>query len=236
MANDSQDCKVILVTGVTSGVGRAVAEDFVEKGWIVIGIGRSQEKLERLSEQLGESFRGFVGDISKIKDIKNIFEKIKAQYSKIDTLVNNAAVFINKPLEESSLEDVDSIIDTNLKGTIYCSMLALPLITNRIINIASVAATHGIEGQSIYCASKYGVKGFSEVIGQELRTMDVKVSTIFPGGIDTPLWNSNNPYPPGNVEQALKVKDIVDAVRYISGLRSDIVLKEIVLFPKHEWH
>ena len=139
---------------------------------------------------------------------------------------------------ECDVKDINVIIDTNLKGTVFCTNEAIKLMKGnggRIINIASVAATHGIKNQAIYCASKYGVDGFAEALNQELIEEGISISTIYPGSTDTPLWDKeNNPYP-GDLSKILKPEDVVNMVEYIANLPKMVVLKKVVMFPSNEW-
>jgi len=176
--------------------------------------------------------------VTQAATVAAAFRAIKERYGSIDLLVNNAAIFQLKPFTEYSLGDVDGIIDTNLKGTIFCSFEALKLMKPgaRIVNIASVAATHGIKGQALYCASKYGVDGFAEALNQEVVERGISITTICPGGIDTPLWNPKNPYPGGDVKQLLTSGDVAGLVEYVANLPDRVVLKRLTVFPSNEWH
>jgi NADP-dependent 3-hydroxy acid dehydrogenase YdfG len=155
--------------------------------------------------------------------------------------VNNAAVFKMKEFSDCTFEDIDNMIDINLKGAMYCTFKVIEIMKKtqtegRIINIGSVAATRGIENQSIYCASKYGLNGFAEALNQELIKNNISLTTIFPGGINTPLWNEKNPYPGNDKDKILNPLDIVDLVEYIGKLKNRIVLKNLTIFPSNEWH
>jgi len=231
--------KTIVVTGASSGVGSAISRLFVDNGWRVIGLARSLNKLEILKNELGKRFSCLEVDISSSVSVKEAFEKIHINVGKIDVLVNNAAVFKMQPFSESTIQDIDRLIDVNLKGTLYCTLNALSLIkphAGRIINIGSVAGEHGIENQTIYCASKFGLNGFSDALSQELQISGISVSTICPGGINTPLWNSANPYPGGDTSQLLSANDIAGLVEYLAALPSNVVIKKIVTFPSNERH
>lgn len=229
--------KAIVITGATSGVGLETVEYFLEQNWIVVGLSRNSYKLKSLDSRLNDkNFHFIEADISNSISVINAFKEIGDRISQIDVLVNNASVFKQKPLKDFSIKEIDNIIDTNLKGTIYCTLECAKLMkTGRIINIGSVSGTHGIENQSIYSASKYGINGFAESLNQELIKTGIKISTICPGGINTPLWNSQNPYS-GDVKQLLKPKDIVNVISYITKLPDNVVLKNITVFPTCEWH
>ena len=231
--------KTIVVTGASSGVGLEISRLFVNKGWRVIGLARTLTKLESLKNELGEQFSFFEVDVSLSSSVKDAFDNIYTNIGAIDVLVNNAAVFVMKPFLESTIEDIDRIVDINLKGTMYCAFYALKMIrpnVGRIINIGSVAGEHGIKNQSIYCASKFGLDGFSEALNQELLVNGISLSTICPGGINTTLWNAENPYPGGDTSQLLSAYDIAKLVDYISVQPSNVILKKIVAFPSNEWH
>jgi uncharacterized protein len=229
--------KVIVITGATSGVGLQVVETFLENNWIVIGLSKDLKKLNSLNNRLNDRyFHHIATDISNSQSVINAFQKISQITTHVDVLVNNASIFKQKPFIDFDIQEIDNIIDTNLKGTIYCTLQCLKLMSiGRIINIGSVSAIHGIENQSIYSASKYGINGFAETLNQELIKTGIKISTIHPGGIDTPLWNSKNPYS-GDVKNLLKPKDIVDIIQYITKLPDNVVLKNITVFPTCEWH
>jgi len=231
--------KTILITGVTSGVGLETAAKFIGLGWNVIGLARTLNRLMEIQSTLGTSFHPYNVDIRNSGQVQVSFSKIQAKFQEIDIFVNNAAAFKSGSFEKMSIQDIDDVIDTNLKGAIYCTYFALKLLrkgSGRIINIDSVAGTHGIEGQSIYCASKYGLDGFSETLGQEVLRNGIKITTIYPGGIDTPLWNGvDNPYP-GDKSQILKPSDITSLIWQISELSDNVVMKKMVVFPSNEWH
>ena len=141
-----------------------------------------------------------------------------------------------KKFEDFDISEIDDIIDTNLKGTIYCTLESIKNMNfGRIINISSVSGIHGIENQSVYSASKYGVNGFSESLNQEVIKRGISISTICPGGINTPLWNKNNIYP-GDTGKILQSLDIVNIMQYIINLPHNVIMKQIIMFPECEWH
>jgi len=236
--------KCIVITGVTSGLGKGIAKNFSLLGWLVIGLARDESKLKELEKDLGSNFHGIQCDVQLIDSVKNAFNKIIKYTSFIDLLVNNAAVFKMAKFIECDHEDIDRMIDTNLKGAMYVTLESIKYMglskyrqSSRIVNIASVAAKHGIVNQAIYCASKYGLDGFSEALNQEIMQDGILITTLYPGGINTPLWNNNNPYPAQeNVSNILQISDIVDLVEYISQLHERVVLKSMTVFPKNEWH
>jgi NAD(P)-dependent dehydrogenase (short-subunit alcohol dehydrogenase family) len=227
----------IVVTGATSGVGLALVKRFVGRGDHVIGLGRDDAKLASAGKEVGRgAFEAKRADVRRAEEVQRVFTEIGAGGA-IDLLVNNAAVFKMAPFSTFSVEEMDAIIDTNLKGTIYCTHAALPFLKagSRIVNIGSVSGTHGIENQAVYSASKFGVDGFAESLGQELSKRGIHITTVAPGGIATPLWNANNPYP-GDEDRLLRSDDVVDLVEHVANLPERVVFKKAILFPSNEWH
>ena len=233
--------KTIVISGVTSGVGKALSKRFIDLNWEVYGLGRDRKKLSGLSNSFGSNFIPLEVDLMESDSIKSAFKYIELKANNLDVLVNNAASFIMKEFVKSSYKEINTIIDTNLKGLIYVTLEALKIMKNnsnpsRIINIGSVASTHGIENQAIYCASKYGLDGFSEALNQEIIKDNISITTLFPGGIDTPLWNKENPYPGKDTSKLLSAKDLVSMIEMISSLESNVILKNMTIFPSNEWH
>jgi len=130
-------------------------------------------------------------DVRNEEDVKNLISKTVEKFGKLDILVNNAGVAHRKRLEETTLEEYDEIMDTNLKGVFLCTKYAIPHIRNskngKIINISSGAGLHGIAELSIYCASKFGVIGITESIASEL-VGEIKVYAVCPAGVDTDMY------------------------------------------------
>ena len=233
--------KNIVISGASSGLGRELAKKFASLNWNVIGLARNTVTLETLSEELGENFTFYAVDLQDEEGVLSAFDFIESQVKHIDVIVNNAAIFTMKPFIECTFKDINSIVDTNLKGVMYSTLKAIEIMKKnnscgRIINISSVAGTHGIENQAIYCASKFGLNGFAEALNQEIIKYNISISTIIPGGINTPLWNEDNPYKGGDTEQLLQCSDLVKTVEYISGLEPRIILKNLTIFPSNEWH
>ena len=223
--------KTVIITGTSSGVGKQCVEKFLNKNWNVIGLSRTN------IDFYNENYFHVQTDIKDALSIKNSFDVISKKYKSIDLLINNAAVFKMKPLVEFNEEEINDIIDTNLKGTIFCTLNTLKIMNRgRIINISSVSGTHGIENQSVYSSTKYALNGFAESLNQELIKKNILISTICPGGINTPLWNDKNQYPGSDVNKILNPNDIVNMIEYIVDLPENVVLKNVILFPTCEWH
>lgn len=222
--------KTILITGTTSGLGLILANSYIQKGWNVIGISRSESILQHYYV----NYRHFQIDISDYKEVENVFK----EFGVIDVLVNNAAVFKMQPFTQTDIKDIDNMIDINLKGSMYVTKCALNKMTagSRIFFINSVAGLEELKNQSGYCASKHGLTAFAGVLGDELRERGIKVTSIHPGGINTPLWNDDNPYPCGEVNKAISPSEVVNLIDFVYNSKSNIEYKTIKMFPDTEWH
>jgi NADP-dependent 3-hydroxy acid dehydrogenase YdfG len=232
--------KTILITGATSGLGYSIAKRFVSCGWMVLGVGRNKARLDEMSLEFGRQFMPLKVDISDSRALKSCLMAAFLIHPSLDVLVNNAGIFKQLNYEACDINDIERIIDTNLKGAMYCTYFCIPYLkygSGRIINISSVAGIRGIKNQAIYSASKFGLEGFGQAIGQELLPKGISLTTITPGGINTPLWNeSSNPYHGGGVENLIDPSEIALLIENIVGLSPGLVLKSVVAFPSNEWH
>jgi len=220
--------KTILITGTTSGVGATIAYDYIEKGWNVIGLARSESIFDY------SNYKHYQVDVTSCYEMYDIFEQI----GNIDILVNNAAVFKMKSFSDTTLDEIDDMIDINLKGAMYVTKFALQKMErgSRIFFINSVAGLEELENQSAYCASKHGLTGFAGVLGEELRSRGIKVTSIHPGGIDTPLWSRDIPYPCGDVSKAISPMELVKVIDFVYNSQFNVEYKTIKMFPDTEWH
>ena len=220
--------KTVLITGTSSGLGLCLAKHFIECGWNVIGIARRTVVLP--------NYTHYNCDISDKKNVIDTFNLL-GKTLKIDLLINNAGMFTLNNFSQSTLDDITHIIGTNLGGTMYVTRLALDIMSDnsKIIFINSVAGLEEVESQSIYCASKYGLTAFAGVLGKELRGRKIKVSSIHPGGIKTPLWD-RTAYPLVDVEKTMDPSAVIEIIDMIVNSKHDIDYKTIKLFPSIEWH
>jgi NAD(P)-dependent dehydrogenase (short-subunit alcohol dehydrogenase family) len=203
--------KTMLITGSSSGLGLALVKHFISLGWEIIGIARREISLP--------NYTHYSVDISDSEALKNTFDIIKSKHT-IDVLINNAGVFAMKSLENHTEFDIDNIINTNLLGTIKVTKHALSIMKNssKIIFINSVAGLEELDNQSIYCSSKFGLTAFAGILGKELRDRKIKVSSIHPGGINTPLWETNT-YPLGDAKEAMDPHAVIEIIDLIIRIK-----------------
>uniref|UniRef100_A0A7S4S1A3 Ketoreductase domain-containing protein n=1 Tax=Alexandrium monilatum TaxID=311494 RepID=A0A7S4S1A3_9DINO len=244
----SDGSKVMLVTGASSGVGEALVRHFSSNGWKVAAVARSEEKLKALCTACGSNASAYVCDVSDKEKVAATVARVLAELGTIDVLVNNAAVAHDgKKFWELETSDIDSLIDINLKGTMYVTHAVLkqamvPSDSGFIIGVASVAGTWGIPNESCYVASKHGMVGFLDTVANETRSTGICVSTICPGGIDTPWWRDDHPYgeksthASGSTSHLIQAQELVDVIDLQLKMPRNRVFKRMVMFPKNEWH
>lgn len=187
------DFPVILITGASSGIGEATALRFARENYRMVLSARRYERLLALSQKIqamGGSALPVEADLTRLEDIQNLYLQAIRAYGQIDILFNNAGFGRLSWLEQlDPLQDIEAQIRVNLLAVIQLSRIALPGMIERhrghIINMASVAGLVATPTYSIYAASKFGLRGFSEALRREVGVFGVHVSVIYPGGVDT---------------------------------------------------
>jgi 3-oxoacyl-[acyl-carrier protein] reductase len=186
--------KVALVTGASQGIGRETAHALAEAGASVAVAARNEEKLATLVQEIsakgGQAFAVKM-DVADGEQIKAGFKAVLEKFSRLDVLVNNAAITRDGLAMRMKLEDWDAVMRTNLTGAHLCIQQALPVMmkarTGRIINISSVVAEMGNAGQANYVAAKAGLIGLTKAIAMEISSRNVTVNAVAPGFIETPM-------------------------------------------------
>jgi len=181
--------KLIIITGVSKGIGLATAHLLLENGAVVAGWGRTKQQISH------ENFHFFPTDIQNQHSVEDAFRETTQQLGNdIFGLINNAGIGITARFEELSVEDWHTMFRTNVDGIFYCTRLVLPemkrLESGHIINICSIAGTTGIEEMSGYCATKHAVRGISQSLYKEVRNFGVKVTCIYPGSVQTNFFDN----------------------------------------------
>ena len=203
-----QTQRTALITGSTRGIGKETALLLLQKELNVIISSRSQQSVDNVIQEIHDKFPskkenilGIKCDVSQQSDVKSLLDISIKTFGKIDILVNNAGIVYFKSIMDTTEEEWDNTIDTNLKGIFLFTKEVLPyMLENKsdsiIINVSSGAGKSGFPNLSAYCASKFGVIGFTESIAKEVADNNVKVMTICPGGVDTKMIEDivNNGY------------------------------------------
>ena len=184
--------KIAVVTGGNSGMGLATAKRFVAEGAYVFITGRRQGELDRAVKEIGRNVTGVQGDVANLADIDRLYATVKKEKGRVDILFANAGVGETAPLGTITEQHFDKIFDINVKGLLFTVQKALPLFADggSIILNASVAASSGVAGFSVYSASKAAVRSFARCWTSDLKARKIRVNAISPGPIETPIFNT----------------------------------------------
>lgn len=178
--------KYMLITGAAGGIGRATVAIFSQKGWRVIGVDRAS-----FGEGFPENGHFIQADISEASQLEDIFAQAKAFTDSLDALVNNAAYQIAKPLLQTSVEEWDAVMASNLRSVFLSAKLAYPLLQNRgggaVVNVSSVHAVATSKDIAAYAASKGGLLALTRAMAIEFAPDHIRVNAILPGAVDTPM-------------------------------------------------
>lgn len=189
--------RVVLVTGAARGIGRATAEAFARAGAHVALTSRDTKQLEAIASQLrstGANVSTHHLDVTDRREAFAVIESVAKEFGRLDILVNNAGIGQCLRLGDLEWEDTRKIVDTNLMGIIHCIQAALPILkkqgSGQIVNVSSTAGHKGIPFLSVYCATKFAVRGLTESLRMELHKEGVEVISVCPGTTDTDFFRS----------------------------------------------
>ncbi len=181
-----KDARMVLITGVASGIGRATVMLFSEKGWRVIGVDRSE-----FGNDFPKNGLFIRSDISRAEDMQAIFEKARQFNGSLDALVNNAAVQVAKPIIDTTVEEWDAVMASNLRSVFLGVKLAHPLLKtaggSAVVNVSSVHALQTSANIAAYAASKGGLLALTRAMAIEFAPDNIRVNAILPGAVDTPM-------------------------------------------------
>ena len=187
--------KVVLITGASSGIGKQTAIEFAKLGSSIILVARRKNKLEQVENELKQfnvNTLVCVCDVSKKDQVEELFKIVLQKFDSIDILVNNAGFAIYGSVSDLSINEIESQMETNYFGMIYCVKNFLPLMLKKksghIVNVASVGASFSVPGVSSYCATKFAMLGFSEGLKHELYGTGVGLTVVSPIMVRTPLF------------------------------------------------
>lgn len=236
--------KTILITGATSGFGAACAEKFAQDNHRIIITGRRKDRLEALKVRLESSckteVRTLCFDVQQKKEVFDAIESLPANWRNIDVLINNAGLALGRDFfDEASLDDWDTMIDTNLKGLLYVSKAVLPMMKatggGHIINIGSTAAKEAYEKGNVYCATKSAVNAVSQAMRIDLLQHGIRVTAIHPGAAETEFSVVRFK---GDQEKAdavyngytpLSAADVAEVVHFAVSLPAHVCINDLVL-------
>ena len=221
----------VLVTGSSSGIGRAITEHLLKSGATVIGIARNHNKYQPNSD----NYKTFDVDVSDLKTLPSSLKEILAEFPKLDGLVSNAGYGQFGGLENNSADQIYSYICANLTSHMVITRMVLPHFKAQkrgdIVYIGSEAALDGGKKGSLYCAAKFGLRGFSQSLREECASTNVRVSIINPGMVRTEFFENLDFRPRDEAVNAIEPDDVALAAIAVFSARQGTVIDEINLTP-----
>jgi NADP-dependent 3-hydroxy acid dehydrogenase YdfG len=229
--------KVAVVTGASSGIGKATARLLVAEGVRVVLVARRRERIEALAAELGPDAVALAGDVADPVQVAAIFDQVRDRFGGLDLLFNNAGLGVNAPFEKSDPDDWTRMIDVNLYGVLHCTHAAIPLLRGRpgamICSVSSVGGRYGVANWSVYSATKFAVVGFHDALRKELGEEGIRVSVIEPSAVRTEFG--------ANVADAMAERwaqldamageDVAQALVYAFAQPARVLVEEILLRP-----
>lgn len=240
---------VALVTGASSGIGRASARRLAASGAAVALVARRKDRLDELAAAVradGGTALAIGADLTDSAEAAAAVERAVAELGRLDTLVNAAGVMLNGPSDESPLQEWDRMVDVNLRGLLYVTKAAIPHLlaaaensprsVTDVVNISSVSGRFAVASVAVYSATKFAVTAATEAWRQEYTRRNLRFSVVEPGRTESELFDHKDNSAPGfnamfGEVEALHAQDIADAVGYIVTNPRRIAVNEIVVRP-----
>lgn len=228
-----------LITGASTGIGRATALAFAKAGFDVALVSRSLDKLQTLTEEINEiapvKAQSFPIDLGVIDQVKSEVDNILAIFGPVDVLINNAGMGYTGELNQMPLSDWCQVIDLNVTSVFQCIQAVLPGMRDRnsgmIINVASIAARQAFPEWGAYGVSKAAVVALSKAISVEEREHGIRVVTILPGAVNTPLWDTDTVQADFDRSGMLTPELVANAILQTALLPPGAVVEELTIMP-----
>lgn len=234
--------KTILITGATSGIGKATAELFAEREERLILCGRRQERLEQLKAKFKGEIHLLNFDVRNRKAVFDAIDSLPKAWKQIDILINNAGNAHGlDTVDSADLDDWDAMIDGNVKGLMYVTKAILPQMVERkegqIINLGSIAGIEVYPKGNVYCASKFAVDAFTQGLRIDLNPHNIRVCAVHPGLVETEFsmvrfkgdeQRSEAVY---NTLDALQAQDVANAIAYMVDVPPHVTVADLTLLP-----
>ncbi|MFB1021789.1 MAG: SDR family NAD(P)-dependent oxidoreductase [Vicingaceae bacterium] len=238
--------KIILITGATAGIGKATAELYAKNNWKIILTGRRSERLLALKKELISEFSAEVitlnFDVRNKEAVDGAVNSLPSAWKKIDVLLNNAGLAKGfSDIQDGSIEDWETMIDTNIKGLLYVSKAIMPLMIERkaghIVNIGSIAGKEVYAKGNVYCSTKHAVEGITKALRMDLLPHKIKVSAVCPGAVDTEFSTvrfDGDKEKAGSVYdgyQPLLANDIAEAIFFVTSRPFHVNINDLLIMP-----
>lgn len=226
--------RIAWITGAGRGIGRAIALTLAERGVFVVLSARTIANIEAVAKEITDQGGQAVTmpcDVRHGDQVKRLVGAVERTHGPIEVLVNNAGVMVKDSIIETSEGDWDSMMETNVKGAFLCSQAVLPGMIERrsghIINMVSVAGQVPFENNAGYCASKYGLLGFTNVLRMETRKFGIRVTALMPGATDTMMWDESGM----DSGRMIATAEIAKVVALILESDASAMVEEVTIRP-----
>ena len=238
--------KIILITGATAGIGKSTAELYAKNNWKIILTGRRAERLLALKKQLISEFSAEVitlnFDVRDKEAVSGAINSLPSDWKNIDVLLNNAGLAKGfSDIQDGSIEDWETMIDTNIKGLLYVSKAIMPLMierkTGHIVNIGSIAGKEVYAKGNVYCSTKHAVEGITKALRMDLLPHKIKVSAVCPGAVDTEFSTVRFDGDKDKADtvydgyQPLLANDIAEAIFFITSRPFHVNINDLLIMP-----
>lgn len=238
--------KIALITGATSGIGKAAAEVFAQNGWDIIITGRRKDRLDAVSKNMKEDYKidvhSLCFDVRNLDQVKQSIDSLPEKWKKINVLVNNAGLASGlSSIQEGDVDDWEKMIDTNIKGLLYMTRTISPIMiknkTGHIINIGSIAGKEVYANGNVYCATKHAVDALNKGMRIDLLAHGIKVTAVNPGMVDTEFslvrFKGDDARAKKVYEgiQPLKAEDIAETIFWVASRPAHVNINDILIMP-----
>ena len=226
--------KTAIVTGASSGIGKAIAQKLAAEHIQVVLVARSKDKLSSIAEEINKQGNGKViaipADVSKRDEVESMVHKARQVFGSIDMYVNNAGLMLNAVVTEGKVDEWEQMVDVNIKGVLYGLYQVIPEMIKQqyghIINISSVSGSEVTKTSTVYSATKFAVRAISIGLEKELAHTGVKVTNVSPGMVDTRLIENNH-----SKRTPLDTADIANAIYYAISQPDHVNVNELTIRP-----
>jgi len=236
---DSLAGKAVIITGASTGIGKATARSLVEMGCKVTLAARSMDKLARLADELGPAALAVQADIIQPEDVRRMVDETVAVFGRVDVLLANAGIYIPGKIYEGDPNDWARLVDTNVTGVMRCVHAVLPQMmaqhSGDIIVTSSISGHTDIDWEPVYSASKHAVQSFVHTVRRQLLPFGIRVGSVAPGAVANELW--------GITEEAdithkvaehayLRSEDVAEAIVFMLTRPAHVAIRDIVMLPQ----
>jgi NADP-dependent 3-hydroxy acid dehydrogenase YdfG len=227
-----------IITGASSGIGKETALTFAKAGIHVAVVSRSLDKLESVAsaaQEVGVDAKAYSVDLTQLQEVQSQIAAIAADFGPIDILVNSAGIGYTNPISDTPLVDWQQALDLNLTSVFQCVQGILPGMRDRrrgtIINVISIAAQTAFPGWGAYCVSKAGLLAFSKVLAAEERSNGIRVVSISPGAVNTPIWDTQTVNADFDRSAMLTPETVAQLILQATLLPAEAVIEEMTIMP-----